>query len=222
MLEDLLNQTANLNFDTKVLYNLLISIVCGLAIRFALPFCNQNWVQTLQHTLSYAMLPPITFIITKVISGNIALSLGMVGALSIVRFRTPVKNPLELVMFFALITIGISGAVKIKFGIFLTLVIIMILIVIKYFSLILHKFKFEYPSLIYSEGNSYNTIEITAKNKIKDLENEVNLIQIVNNYEENVFIYKFATSTSLSAKEILKKIEKYDTQIKNINSNFIN
>ncbi len=68
-------------------------------IRLVLPFCEQNWVQTLQHTLSYALLPPITFVITIAISGNIALSLGMIGALSIVRFRTPVKNPLELVMF---------------------------------------------------------------------------------------------------------------------------
>ena len=92
MLENFLNQSINLNFDINVLYNLLISILCGLAIRFTLPLCNQNWVQTLQHTLSYAMLPPITFIITKVISGNIALSLGMVGALSIVRFRTPVRS----------------------------------------------------------------------------------------------------------------------------------
>ena len=78
------------------------------------------------------------------------------------------------------------------------------------------------PSLIYSEGNSYNTIEITAKNRIKDLENEKNLVQFVNDREENIYIYKFATATSSSAKEILKKIEKYDSQIKNINSNFIN
>ena len=42
-----------------------------------------------------------------VISSSIALSLGMVGALSIVRFRTPVKNPIELVMYFLLITMGI-------------------------------------------------------------------------------------------------------------------
>ena len=85
-----------------------------------------------------------------------------------------------------------------------------------------HIFKFEYPSLIYSEGNSYNTIELTTKNKIKDLENEKNIIQIVNNYEEKIYIYKFATTTSEEAREILKKIEKYDTQIKNIISNFIN
>ena len=81
-------------------------------------------------------------------------------------------------------------AKKIKFGIFLALVIIAILIVIKYVSLILHKFKLEYPSLIYSEGNSYNTIELTVKNKIKELESEKNLVQIVNNYDEECYFLK--------------------------------
>ena len=200
----------------------VLSIICGLSVRIALGLAGQKWAMTYHHTLSYLLLPPVTMVITTLIAGNIALSLGMVGALSIVRFRTPVKNPLELVIFFALITIGISGAVKIKFGIFLTLVIIAILISIRYLSTALHKFNFEYPSLIYSEGNSYNTIEITAKNRIKDLENEKNLVQFVNDREENIYIYKFATATSTSAKEILKKIEKYDSQIKNINSNFIN
>ena len=44
------------------------------------------------------------YLITSIISSNIALSLGMVGALSIIRFRTPVKNPAELVYYFMLIT----------------------------------------------------------------------------------------------------------------------
>ena len=65
--------------------------------------------------------------------------------------------------------------------------IIAILISIKYLSKVLYKFNFEYPSLIYSEGNSYNTIEITAK-RIKDLENEKNLVQFVNDSEEK-FIF---------------------------------
>ena len=72
--------------------------------------------------MSYALLPPITMIITTLIAGNLALSLGMIGALSIVRFRNPVKSPLELVIFFALITIGIGIAVNIKLGILMTIV----------------------------------------------------------------------------------------------------
>ena len=121
---------SDLFFHQSIIFSLFVSIVCGLDIRLALPFCEQIWVQTLQHTLSYAMLPLITFIITKVISGNIALSLGMIGALSIVRFRTPVKNPLELIIYFALITIGISGAVNLRLCVYLTVLIVLILIAI--------------------------------------------------------------------------------------------
>ena len=47
-------------------------------------------------------------VISWTIAGNLGLSLGMIGALSIVRFRTPVKSPVELVFYFVLIVIGIS------------------------------------------------------------------------------------------------------------------
>ena len=77
------------------------------------------WANTLQHTVSFIMLPVITLSITHVISGNIALALGMVGALSIVRFRNPVKT--RIGSYFLLITVGIAMSVKIKYGILLTL-----------------------------------------------------------------------------------------------------
>ena len=64
------------------------------------------------HTATLFVLPIIAFIITRVISGNIALSLGLVGALSIVRFRNPVRSPLELSVYFGAITMGIAGAVS--------------------------------------------------------------------------------------------------------------
>ena len=81
---------------------IVLAMISGLSIRVMLSLVKQRWVSTYHHTMSYILLPLITLIVTKVISGNIALSLGMIGALSIVRFRNPVKNPFELVMFFKL------------------------------------------------------------------------------------------------------------------------
>ena len=103
--------------NKTLIYTTFLIMGAGLSIRVMLSLVKQRWVSTYHHTMSYMLLPVITFIITKVITGNIALSLGMIGALSIVRFRNPVKNPFELVIFFALITIGISMSVNIKFGI---------------------------------------------------------------------------------------------------------
>lgn len=221
-MQNILFDISNTYIDTNLYLNLILSICCGLLIRLVLPYCNQNWVQTLQHTLSYALLPPITFIVTKVISGNIALSLGMIGALSIVRFRTPVKNPLELIIFFALITIGISAAVKINYGIVLTFLIIIVLFLIKHLGKLLHKLNLEYPSLIYSDGNNYNTVEIVTKKIIKELENEKNLIQMHLNNDEKYYVYKFASANSSELKNLLEKIKKYETEIKSSTSNFIN
>ena len=221
-MQNILFDISNTYIDTNLYLNLVLSICCGLLIRLVLPYCNQNWVQTLQHTLSYALLPPITFIVTKVISGNIALSLGMIGALSIVRFRTPVKNPLELIIFFALITIGISAAVKINYGIVLTFLIIIVLFLIKHLGKLFHKLNLEYPSLIYSDGNNYNTVEIVTKKIIKELENEKNLIQMHLNNDEKYYVYKFASANSSELKNLLEKIKKYETEIKSSTSNFIN
>ena len=78
-------------------------------------------------------------IITSVIKDDIALSLGMIGALSIVRFRNPVKSPFELVMFFALLTLGIVCSVSLKLSILFTLLIIVVIFGIKIAEVVLKK-----------------------------------------------------------------------------------
>ena len=89
----------------------LVLILSGIFIRTALISADQYWAKGFNQTITFLILPFVTFVITKVISGSIALSLGMIGAMSIVRFRNPVKSPLELVMYFALITIGIAALI---------------------------------------------------------------------------------------------------------------
>ena len=136
---------------TDTIIRTLIVSVLGLSIRFALTYSNQFWASTYHHTLTYVILPVIAMVVTKVIAGNIALALGMVGALSIVRFRNPVKNSFELVMYFALITIGIAATVKMVFAIGLGVFIIFVIIG----SSILEKFLF-LPVSILSESTYGN------------------------------------------------------------------
>ena len=58
------------------------------------------------------MLPIIILIVTQTISTNLYLSLGLIGALSIVRYRTPVKSQYELAYIFGLIAIGLVAGVN--------------------------------------------------------------------------------------------------------------
>ena len=68
-------------------------------------------------------LPIIGLVITTVIGTNIALSIGMLGALSIVRFRTPIRTPYELVHYFSLLTLGISAKVDVNISLLLVILL---------------------------------------------------------------------------------------------------
>ena len=113
--------------DLISLRPMALMLIGGLSFRFALTLTGQNWAKTYQQTVAFLVLPFVTYIITKTISGNIALSLGMIGAMSIVRFRNPVKSALELVMYFALITMGISASVRTKWAVQLIIIVIVII-----------------------------------------------------------------------------------------------
>lgn len=109
----------NNNYYLHVAFSIALMISSSYWIFKSLRATGNYWVESAFLIQSIFLLPQISYVITKVISGNIALSLGMVGALSIVRFRHPVKNPLELVMYFGLIALGIAFSVNIKWGIML-------------------------------------------------------------------------------------------------------
>tara|TARA_B000000532_G_C18721492_1_gene342757 strand:- start:118 stop:660 length:543 start_codon:yes stop_codon:yes gene_type:complete len=73
------------------------------------------------------ILPVIGYTITTVIGTNLALSLGMIGALSIIRFRTPVRSSYELIIYFLLLTVGISAKADIIISLLLTFVSVIII-----------------------------------------------------------------------------------------------
>ena len=112
------------------------------------------------------ILPIITFIITKTIYGNIALSLGMIGALSIVRFRHPVKSALELIIYFDLITIGIAASVKNEYAIILGILTVVILVLLKFINNYRIKSnKSGLYNISFTEGIEFNQLEIVSELK---------------------------------------------------------
>ena len=172
--------------------------------------------------MSFVMLPLIAFTITKVIAGSIPLALGMVGALSIVRFRHPVRNAFELVMYFALITIGIAASVNIKFAIGLTLLLVLIIFSSWILDILLKKYNKNIYSFSFSEGQLYNNLEVVLSDKKDDLRSSKILSQEIHDEENDVYIYKFC---SPDRKQIINKIkyisEKYKKDIKNITADYI-
>ncbi len=212
-----MDQISNLEYLGLV----VISILCGVGIRMSLHYAKQRWATTYHHTMSYILLPPITMVITTLIAGNIALSLGMIGALSIVRFRNPVKNPFELIIFFALITIGIGVAVNAKYGIGLTIIIMFLILSIKYIDKNLEKKGKKMFSLSFEEGNITHEINIKSKAKIEILENNKNLIQFYQSKDPVQYNYNLVFSEKSELNKLKEKLEGSD-QIEDIDIRYGN
>lgn len=195
----------------ELLREVFLAAFAGLSLRMMLTLVKQKWVATYHHTMSYILLPLITLTITKVITGDIALSLGMVGALSIVRFRNPVKNPFELVIFFALVTIGISMASKIQYGILLTVMINAVIFGSYLLEKIGSNFGFQIYSLSFDEGNSFNILEVTSTEEVSDLNDSKLLLQYVHDKSTNTRHYRLASrSHNTDLNEIRKGLEDDD------------
>ncbi len=185
---------------------LVLLLVGGLSFRFALTLTGQHWAQTYQQTVAFLVLPFVTYIITKTISGNIALSLGMIGAMSIVRFRNPVKSALELVMYFALITLGISASVRTKWAIQLILITLGIIVGVKLVQTISKKFNKSFYNLSFNEGVSLHMIEIHSSEKIEMIEKSQNLKVIINQPNQNEFVYRLAFENKMQLVSINEQL----------------
>jgi hypothetical protein len=117
---------------------LLFAGAVGISLWGVLVVSHQLWTRNVHYLATFAILPVVSCGITSFISGNIALSLGMVGALSIVRFRHPVRSPMELTAYFALIAMGVGSSVSMMKTAALSLVIICIFSAV---SILFSKFK---------------------------------------------------------------------------------
>ena len=177
--------------------NIVFLILSGLVLRFSLSITGQNWVKTYQQTIAFLILPVVTYVITKTITGNIALSLGMIGALSIVRFRNPVKSALELVMYFVLITIGIAASVNMDFAYILVATCLLVIGGTRVSQFILKKF-FSKPfyNVSFNEGMSLNTIEIYSSKSMEDIEKNQNIKNMVVLKDSNEYIYRLSFENS--------------------------
>ncbi|GIO12902.1 DUF4956 domain-containing protein [Cohnella xylanilytica] len=96
-----------------LLWGLLIALLVGLFIYWVYRKCYRGVVYSHNYNMTFVLMTIITALIIMTISTNIVLSLGMVGALSIVRFRTAVKDPMDIVYMFWAISAGIAAGAKI-------------------------------------------------------------------------------------------------------------
>ena len=103
-------QLQAISFSTvDLLIALSLGFLLGLWMVFIYRVTHRGLTYERSFLVSLAMVPPIVGLIMMLIGSNLALSLGMVGALSIIRFRTVIKDSRDMVYLFWAIAIGLGA-----------------------------------------------------------------------------------------------------------------
>ena len=124
-------------FDQYNISSILVALVAALALGILIFQVYRRFYTGVIYSRTFAVtlvgMTVLTCMVTLAISTNVVISLGMVGALSIVRFRTAVKDPMDLLYLFWAITTGITSGAG-MYVLALIAAAIMILMIILFYS----------------------------------------------------------------------------------------
>ncbi len=192
----------------------LVNIILSSLLAWMVGYFYVSYGNSLSNRQSFSKnfvpLSLITTLIISVVKSSLALSLGLVGALSIVRFRVAIKEPEELIYLFLCISIGLGfGADQ---GIITILTVILFFVIIKTLE-IFSKEKIEKNNLHLSvslESPSSNFLEDVIHYLNENCEEiELKRSESSNDYFEASFFVKFSSTSSFTqANKELKKLSK--------------
>ena len=158
----ILNSAPDISY-TNFIVAILISAFLALVIKFTYIKISRTLNDREYFSDTFVPLAIVTTLVITVIKFSLALSLGLVGALSIVRFRAAIKEPEELVYLFLIIGIGLAnGANQFLVSIICTFFIIIILFSKKYYD--------DKKNNHNLSDTSVNVLQIEISDKNKDIE----------------------------------------------------
>jgi len=196
----------DLTFSGEKLMTLLLVVSVSLFLWFAFYlFSDMSFMRSSYMFYMFIFLPIVINVITDSISTNIALSLGMVGALSIVRFRTPIKNPVELLIYFLLIASGIVSYTNINLYINFIGFCIVIVILIALFK---NYSKKNSPISFNDDNEEFSYLKLQT-NKAVALDNYSSYL-FQTSFDGISYIYRYRSKNSETLDSIITNLEDKD------------
>ena len=193
--DSVLNQFTGTLTLADVGLSLLTAFLISIFIIFVYKKTYSGVLYSKTFSLCLLMLSMVTALIIRTVNANLSLSLGMVGALSIVRFRTAVKEPIDTGFMFW----GISAGIMAGAGLYLIAIIASILLGVLYFIGYLFGFKSKSKYLLVLKYDSNNESEVNKLLKT---------------------LPKHKLKTKTSAKKVTEVT--YEVEVKNEDTKFMN
>ena len=151
----------------NIVLALLLGLAVGVLVAFTYKLCYRGVLYSPNFSLTLVMLTLITTPVVMCIKSDISLSMGMVGALSIVRFRTAVKEPLDTAYMFWALTMGIllgAGQWLVAIAVALGIALILFLLTfVKFRSSAAYLLVVHYDEA--AEGDIQQLLRSTVKNR---------------------------------------------------------
>lgn len=208
-----LQRLINVGSDDVSVIALLFNFIGAMIVSFVVKEFYVRYSLSLTGKMHIGSILPILtgiiFLVIVVVKTSLALSLGLVGALSIVRFRTPIKEPEELVYIFLAIAVGLGfGA---GFALITTVIVISLLLVIYFWLSNRDAKSSEYNLVINWENQDVSHDTIT--NAVKLLSSSLKLVRFENSPESNcaVFLLELAQESSIDL--LVDKLNAVDENI---------
>jgi len=202
------------NIDiANILFSLFLAIVIAFIISQIYKFTHRGLNYELTFMSSLVALAPIITIVMLYIRGDLVLSLGLVGSISIIRFRTPIKDTRDMVFLFWVIAVGLGC------GTYNWNVVIISTIVISLVMFLLHFIRYgrskatDYVLVITGSKSPKNQAisQILAQ---YTKEARVRSQEIEDEYWEIIYEIQFSDLTDTQVGELHEQIKKIDNVIK--------
>jgi uncharacterized membrane protein YhiD involved in acid resistance len=150
-----------------VLTNLIVALVCGIIIALVYRFIYKGPSYSVTYVNALVLLTLVTSVVMLVIGNNLARAFGLVGAMSIIRFRTAVRDVQDIVYIFFALAVGMAS------GVGLHIIAIAGTILISLISIVLVTFNFGAP-----RKREY----LIQLNYLATPDNEIKINRLLNQY----------------------------------------
>ena len=196
-LDFFINQNIQIDLKSFILSILIASILSFLVQYFYLKF-SKSLSDKITFYKNFVILAITTTIVITIVKSSLALSLGLVGALSIVRFRAAIKDPEELVYLFLIIAIGLGcGAGQIYISVIGTLFSLFIMLIYNSF----------YKKKFFNETKALHLgISIPSRLKDKDIELVIKEIKKITSSAQFISMSRDENDTTLNIELIPKNL----------------
>ena len=210
MNEIILNQSLLEDINISITSSLLamgLSILSALIVRFLYLNYGRSLNNREYFGNIFMLLSVATCSVIIIVKYSLALSLGLVGALSIVRFRAAIKEPEELVYLFLVIALGLSFGAN-QFLIGMILLVIASIVIVLSSKLIFSKKAYDHTGILIIFSGERSAIESIRSKELKNI-SEINTLTILKEVEYFEGKGKIVLKASMN-EEMPKLIESFE------------